>query len=133
MPRMTGRCLCGRIQYSVEGEPILMRACHCKDSQRFTGSAFLTAVAVPDTSIVISGEPKTYTQPGGTSGLQLHRRFCPSFGLGEQPGAAALHLRAQIPRRLGEHVRQQGRIAKVENAIRTHLRAGNGIGRWRQR
>jgi hypothetical protein len=80
MTRMTGKCLCGRIRYSVEGEPILMRACHCKDCQRFTGSAFLTAVAVPDASIVISGEPKIYTQPGGTSGLPLHRRFCPDCG-----------------------------------------------------
>src|SRR5215218_1821519 len=77
MPRMTGRCLCGRVQYAGEAEPVLMRACHCKDCQRFTGSAFLTAVAVPIGSITFTGDPKTYTQPGGTTGRPLHRCFCP--------------------------------------------------------
>ena len=80
MPKLTGRCLCGRIEYSGEAEPLLMRACHCKNCQRFTGSAFLTAVAVPAASITFTGDPKVYTHPGGTTGLPLHRRFCPECG-----------------------------------------------------
>jgi hypothetical protein len=80
MPRMTGRCLCGRVQYAGEAGPVLMRACHCKDCQRFTGSAFLTAVAVPIGSITFTGDPKTYTQPGGTTGRPLYRRFWSDCG-----------------------------------------------------
>jgi hypothetical protein len=80
MPKLTGRCLCGRVQYFGEAEPLLMRACHCKNCQRFTGSAFLTVVAVPSASITITGDPKVFTQRGGTSGLPLHRRFCPECG-----------------------------------------------------
>lgn len=57
-----------------------MRACHCKECQRFTGSAFVTAIAVPREAITITGAMTTYTQPGGTSGLPLHRRFCPRRG-----------------------------------------------------
>ena len=80
MPKMTGGCLCGGVRYEGEAEPIFMRACHCKECQRFTGSAFLTAVAVPRGSIRVTGVLKTYTVPGGTSGLPLHRRFCPECG-----------------------------------------------------
>ena len=67
MPKMTGKCLCGRIRYSSDAEPITMMACHCKDCQRQTGSAFLTAVAVPNDAVSVMGELKTYTQPGGVS------------------------------------------------------------------
>jgi len=43
-------------------------------------NGFLTAVAVPRRSIRVTGSLKTYTEPGGTSGLPLHRRFCPACG-----------------------------------------------------
>jgi hypothetical protein len=76
MPRMTGGCLCGAVRYQGEAEPIFVRACHCKDCQRFTGTAFITVIAVPKGTIRFTGPLTTYTQPGGTSGLPLHRRFC---------------------------------------------------------
>lgn len=80
MPNMSGRCLCGGIRYAGEAEPIFMRACHCKACQRYTGTAFLTVVAVPRNAIKITGKLKTYSEPGGTSGLPVHRRFCPDCG-----------------------------------------------------
>jgi hypothetical protein len=80
MPKMAEGCLCGGVRYEGEAEPIFMRACHCKECQRFTGSAFVTAIAVPREAITITGSMTTYTRPGGTSGLQLHRRFCPRCG-----------------------------------------------------
>jgi hypothetical protein len=69
-----------RVRYESEAEAIGMRACHCKECQRFTGSAFVTAIAVPKESITITGSMTTYTRLGGTSGLPLHRRFCPRCG-----------------------------------------------------
>jgi hypothetical protein len=80
MPGLSGKCLCGRVHYADEAEPVLMRTCHCKDCQRFAASAFLTAVAVPAGSVVVTGDPKVYMQPGGISGLPLHRTFCPDCG-----------------------------------------------------
>ena len=80
MPRMNGGCLCGGIRYEGEAEPIFMRACHCKECQRVTGSAFVTAVAVPAEAVRFTGTLKTYTLPGGTTGKPLHRRFCPECG-----------------------------------------------------
>jgi hypothetical protein len=37
-------------------------------------------VGVPSESLQVTGEPRTYTQPGGTSGLPMHRLFCPDCG-----------------------------------------------------
>jgi hypothetical protein len=80
MPSVNGGCLCGRVRYSGEAEPLRMVACHCKDCQRFTGSAFNPVFAFPNGSISLTGDPKIYTQPGGTSGMPLHRVFCPDCG-----------------------------------------------------
>ncbi len=80
MPRMTGRCHCGGVRYEGEAEPVFMRACHCKQCQRFTGTAFVTAVAVPRGSIRVAGSLKTYTKLGDASGVPIHRRFCPDCG-----------------------------------------------------
>jgi hypothetical protein len=65
--------------------------------QRFTGTAFATVIAVPKGAIRFTGTPKTYTRPGGTSGLPLHRRFCPECGSGiavEVEGSARMVIMA---------------------------------------
>ena len=80
MPTMNGRCLCGQVHYSAQAEPIAMLACHCKDCQRHLGTAFSTLVAVPREAVAITGNLKTYTAPGGTSGEPMHRHFCPTCG-----------------------------------------------------
>lgn len=80
MPRIAGGCLCGRIRYCGEFEFLRMVGCHCRDCQRFTGSAFLPVFAVPKGALSLIGEFQTYTQPGGTTGMPLHRVFCPACG-----------------------------------------------------
>ncbi|MBP0438298.1 GFA family protein [Tianweitania sediminis] len=35
-----GGCKCGRLRYRVFGQPRAVNACHCRDCQRLTGSAF---------------------------------------------------------------------------------------------
>ena len=80
VPKITGGCLCGRIRYSGEAEPLRMVACHCKDCQRQTGSAFLTVFAFPKGTVTLTGDPQIYTRPGGTTGMPLHRVFCPDCG-----------------------------------------------------
>ncbi len=35
-----GGCLCGSIRYTVSGDPFIAVACHCKQCQLRTGSAF---------------------------------------------------------------------------------------------
>jgi hypothetical protein len=37
---MEGGCECGRARYRVEGEPIFVNCCHCRQCQKLSGSAF---------------------------------------------------------------------------------------------
>ena len=81
MPDLTGGCLCGRVRYTLSGDPVFSGLCHCRNCQRYTGSAFETVVAFPSASVSIEGELKTYNDTGD-SGQQVRRRFCPNCGSG---------------------------------------------------
>jgi hypothetical protein len=81
MATMTGRCLCGQVHYTVTGDPAFSGICHCRNCQRYTGSAFETVVAFPSETIKVQGELKTY-QDTGDSGQPVFRRFCPNCGSG---------------------------------------------------
>ena len=65
MPETTGGCLCGAVRYTVDAKPDLVGVCHCRDCQRFTGSAYSFLVVVPQTALKIDGTTKTYASPGG--------------------------------------------------------------------
>lgn len=64
MPNMSGRCLCGQITYETTAEPALSGICHCRNCQRYTGSAFETLIGFPSDAVRVKGEPKTYTDTG---------------------------------------------------------------------
>ena len=81
MANITGGCLCGRVRYTVTGEPAFSGLCHCRNCQRYTGSAFEALIAFPAPSISVQGELKTYDDTGD-SGQPVHRRFCPNCGSG---------------------------------------------------
>ena len=78
---ITGGCLCGRVRYTVTGEPAFSGLCHCRNCQRYTGSAFEALIAFPAASVSVQGELKTYDDTGD-SGQPVHRRFCPNCGSG---------------------------------------------------
>jgi hypothetical protein len=79
MAHLQGGCLCGKVRYSAEAEPVFSGVCHCTDCQKFTGSAFSTVVGVPKDAITLTGTTKTFTK-NGDSGKPIHRHFCPECG-----------------------------------------------------
>ena len=81
MANITGGCLCGRVRYTVTGEPAFSGLCHCRNCQRYTGSAFEALIAFPAASVGVRGELKTYDDTGD-SGQPVHRHFCPNCGSG---------------------------------------------------
>ena len=81
MANITGGCLCGRVRYTVTGEPAFSGLCHCRNCQRYTDSAFEALIAFPAASVSVQGELKTYDDTGD-SGQPVHRRFCPNCGSG---------------------------------------------------
>src|SRR5262249_28027204 len=38
---LDGGCACGAIRYTLTNTPLIVHACHCRDCQRLTGSAFV--------------------------------------------------------------------------------------------
>jgi NAD(P)-dependent dehydrogenase (short-subunit alcohol dehydrogenase family) len=81
MADITGGCLCGRVRYVATGNPAFSGTCHCRNCQRYTGSAFEAFIAMPTASVSTTGELKTFEHPGG-SGRPVYRRFCPNCGSG---------------------------------------------------
>ena len=81
MPETTGGCLCGQVRYTATGEPIASLVCHCRDCQRFTGSAFSAGMAFPAKSVTVQGNLKVFDVIGD-SGKAVHRHFCPHCGSG---------------------------------------------------
>jgi hypothetical protein len=81
MASLTGGCLCGRVRYTLTGEPAFNGVCHCRNCQCYTGSAFEAVTVYPAASVAVQGELKTY-QDTGDSGKPVYRRFCPNCGSG---------------------------------------------------
>jgi len=82
-----GGCLCGAVRYITEVDPTSATVCHCRDCQKFTGSAFAALVRVSKEALTIEGTLKTFSSLGG-SGNPILRHFCPECGssIAEEPG-----------------------------------------------
>lgn len=77
----TGRCLCGDITYSIEGDPMAVAVCHCDHCQRQSGGAFSTNVVVSPDQLTINGDIATYEDRGRTGDdVYVLRRFCRTCG-----------------------------------------------------
>jgi hypothetical protein len=79
MPQIVGGCLCGKVRYSANAEPVFVGVCHCRDCQKFSGSAFSVVVALPKIALSVQGKVNTFQKPGDT-GKMTERRFCPECG-----------------------------------------------------
>jgi hypothetical protein len=79
MAGIEGGCLCGAVRYRTAAEPVLVGICHCRDCQKFTGSAFGFIVGLPRAALAISGAVKRFTKPAD-SGRPIVRQFCPECG-----------------------------------------------------
>ena len=82
-----GGCLCGAVRYTAQADPTSATVCHCRDCQKFTGSAFAALVRVAKEALTIEGTLKTFSSIGG-SGNPILRHFCPECGssIAEEPG-----------------------------------------------
>jgi len=82
-----GGCLCGTVRYTAEADPTSATVCHCRDCQKFTGSAFAALVLATKEAVTIEGALKTFSSIGG-SGNPILRHFCPECGssIAEEPG-----------------------------------------------
>jgi hypothetical protein len=80
-PPITGGCLCGAVRYEIAAPVTTLRACHCLNCQKHTGSGGSVNAVVPqDKFKVTKGEPKRYEDSATRSGRTLSRFFCGNCG-----------------------------------------------------
>ncbi|CUU60920.1 Uncharacterized conserved protein [Parafrankia irregularis] len=75
----SGGCLCGKIKFTVVGEPDYPHTCSCPHCQKLSGGPMMSWVSFPLVGLVWTGASGTpswyYTFEGETK-----RGFCPSCG-----------------------------------------------------
>ena len=79
MRHLSGGCLCGKVRYSAEADPVFTAICHCKNCQKQAGGSFSLNVGIPAAALSLTGPIKTF-QDTGDSGKPVRRRFCPECG-----------------------------------------------------
>ena len=77
--KASGGCQCEGIRYTFKGEPLMTYACHCRDCQRRTGSAFSEGILILADQISLEGELSTWQRRSDTGVVKI-RRSCASCG-----------------------------------------------------
>ena len=76
----TGGCQCGQVRYELTAEPKRLVACHCKECQRQSGSAFGMSMLVAEDNLAVTGVTKQFTRIAD-SGNPNTGVFCPECGV----------------------------------------------------
>ena len=75
----TGRCYCGEVTYSFEGEPVFKAECHCRECQYIAGGAPAFVMGVPEAGFTYTqGQPRQFTRSDIDNAVT--REFCPNCG-----------------------------------------------------
>lgn len=79
MPKLSGKCLCGKISFSADTDIKLMANCHCSDCRAATGAAYGTLLFIAEDAFKVSGTPKVFRHKAD-SGADMEKHFCPDCG-----------------------------------------------------
>lgn len=100
MPVSAGReggCQCAAIRYRLLRAPLALYACHCRDCQKQSSSAFGMSMWVERDGIVFSGAAPRIFRTRGGSGRAKHCAFCGECGTRlyhESVGSGVLSVKA---------------------------------------
>lgn len=79
MNTIEGGCRCGRIRYRVAADKLpVAYACHCRDCQTWSGSAFGLQFILAENLLEVTGEPLLYERTSPESGRTSYQRGCPT-------------------------------------------------------
>jgi len=77
---LEGRCACSAVRYKLTASPLIVHACHCRDCQRLSGSAFVVNIWIERKFVELTdGAPKSFRLAGGT-GKPHDVYFCQKCG-----------------------------------------------------
>lgn len=76
---VSGRCACGAITARIEGDPVAVRQCWCRQCQQVAGGGPTHNAMFATADVDLSGELATYAYVAA-SGNTLTHSFCPRCG-----------------------------------------------------
>ena len=76
----SGGCLCGKVRYEANADPLMTGVCHCKNCQKQAGTAFSTLAAFQKADLAFSGELSVYEDSDTDTGNTVKRFFCGTCG-----------------------------------------------------
>jgi hypothetical protein len=75
----TGRCNCGQVTLSIQGEPVATRQCWCRQCQKIAAGGPTNNAMFPAEAVAIEGE-RAQSGYVAASGNTLTHEFCPTCG-----------------------------------------------------
>ena len=76
---LTGRCLCGAVEYQVADAFEYAMNCHCSNCRRTTGSAFKPLAGIVKKELTLTRGADATLRYGDEAGFDLHCRACGSL------------------------------------------------------
>jgi hypothetical protein len=77
---LTGQCQCGNIRYKINGEPLTLYACHCRDCQHQSASAFGLSMRVAMEDFELTSGRLKFWSTTADDGSVKKCSFCPECG-----------------------------------------------------
>lgn len=80
-PPHSGRCLCGRVRYRLDGRPLAVNACHCADCRKLTGATNLLMILAHSDRFVHEGGDVERYRKRADSGREIDLVRCAHCGV----------------------------------------------------
>jgi len=77
---LEGGCSCTALRYELTASPLIVHACHCRDCQRITGSAFVINIWIEKEFVRTSGATPQSFMLEGSGGRNQEVFFCGKCG-----------------------------------------------------
>ncbi|MBD1577131.1 GFA family protein [Vibrio sp. S11_S32] len=74
-----GQCQCGQVTFSLKAAPKMVIACHCKECQKLSTSAFSITTIVEASNIEINGVLHDSSRVADSGSVNVGK-FCPGCG-----------------------------------------------------
>lgn len=74
-----GACQCGNVTYELLEPPIMVAACHCRECQKLSTSAFSITAIVKSSNVKFNGEMAQWSRPADSGNISA-AKFCPTCG-----------------------------------------------------
>lgn len=72
---LEGGCYCGKVRYSIEGDPVYVALCNCTDCRKHSGAPVMSWSAFKQPQVTITGESAIFH-----SSEHAKRQFCSACG-----------------------------------------------------